>query len=119
MSFIAELKNIADRIHQIAAHGGDTVESKRREIVRRANAIEISHYSGMKEDQEAARELKKMFVEQEKARADEVARTLELDMARELETLRAYLPQVAAKAAIEAGEHARAISKRATKELPQ
>lgn len=107
---ITELKNIVDRIHQIMAHGSDTIASRHRDLVRRATGIEVGHYSGMKEDQEAARELKKLFVAQKTEEANKIARQMELDMARELETLRAYVCQVAAKAAIEAGEHARTLT---------
>ncbi|MGZ2484339.1 hypothetical protein ACVITL_002862 [Rhizobium pisi] len=126
MSHIAELSNVVSRINNLANENEYGAVAKANAIPsawrRRCEAILIAPRDGRyanevkPEDIAVAKEIQSELASRYEAagraeRAAELAR-----IASELESLRAILPGLAAKAAIEAGQQARSIAAMATAE---
>lgn len=104
---IKDLFRMVARVNEIATRHADIIAHHKRNRILAANSVDVSPYSGGKEMQDIAREIKRRLIVEISEAADRECREMELSMAGELETLRAILPSIAAKAAIEAGTIAR------------
>lgn len=117
MSAIKELQTLADRLNFLTSARGAIAQANAKpdEWMRRADDVLIRHRDPYRhipaEDVEVLTQIKSEFKERfVKKGADERAQALK-SIAAEIETIRAVLPSIAARAAIEAGIVAREAAK--------